>query len=180
MSDQPETWFMAAFGEAGMGMAFIDGDGVIMESNAALREMTGYSAAELSEIGVEGITHPDDLHGDQLGFREPAEGRPGRHQLEKRYVTRDGRVIRGKLTVVALPGTGERRLFLGMVEDITRHREAEEELSRALDLFRVVADYTYDWEWLDDADGNLLWTSPSCERVTGHPPEAFMADRGLL
>jgi len=41
----------------------------------------------------------------------------------------------------------------------------------ALDLSREIADSSYDWElWFDPA-GALAYTSPSCERITGYPPE---------
>ncbi len=45
---------------------------------------------------------------------------------------------------------------------------------------RTIADYAYDWEYWIDPDGRLLWMSPSCERITGYPPSAFIADKGLL
>ncbi|MBK1719679.1 PAS domain S-box protein [Thiocystis violacea] len=46
--------------------------------------------------------------------------------------------------------------------------------------YRLLADYTFDWEYWIDADDRLRWISPSCERVTGHGVEAFLADPGLL
>ena len=44
----------------------------------------------------------------------------------------------------------------------------------------TIADYTYDWEYWIGPDGELLWMSPSCERMTGRPASAFMADNGLI
>ena len=46
--------------------------------------------------------------------------------------------------------------------------------------FRTVADFTYDWEYWLDPDGSFRYVSPSCERVSGYPPEAFLADPGLF
>ena len=46
--------------------------------------------------------------------------------------------------------------------------------------FRIVADYTYDWELWEDPGGAILYCSPSCERITGYGPDAFTADLGLL
>ncbi|HWQ08214.1 MAG TPA: PAS domain S-box protein, partial [Holophaga sp.] len=37
--------------------------------------------------------------------------------------------------------------------------------------FRTVADHTYDWEYWHDAEGRFVYSSPSCERITGCPPE---------
>jgi len=45
-----------------------------------------------------------------------------------------------------------------------------------LEVFRTVADFTYDWEiWLD-RDGAVRYVSPSCLRVTGYPRETSLKD----
>jgi PAS domain S-box-containing protein len=46
--------------------------------------------------------------------------------------------------------------------------------------YRIVADFTYDWEYWQGPDGNLRYVSPSCERITGYPPERFVNDPQLL
>lgn len=48
------------------------------------------------------------------------------------------------------------------------------------DFYRTVADFTYDWEYWIDPEGVFRYISPSCERVTGYPPGAFMEDPDLL
>jgi PAS domain S-box-containing protein len=45
---------------------------------------------------------------------------------------------------------------------------------------RIVADNTYDWETWLKPDGQLAYCSPSCERITGHGREEFLADPNLL
>ena len=46
--------------------------------------------------------------------------------------------------------------------------------------FRTVADFTYDWEYWIDPQGNLIYVSPSCERVTGYQPDEFQENPQLL
>jgi PAS domain S-box-containing protein len=46
--------------------------------------------------------------------------------------------------------------------------------------FRTVADHTYEWEYWRSADGRLVYTSPSCERITGYSAEAFLQEPELL
>jgi len=46
--------------------------------------------------------------------------------------------------------------------------------------YRTIADMTYDWEYWQDPDGSLRYVSPSCERITGYPPERFVTDPDLL
>lgn len=54
------------------------------------------------------------------------------------------------------------------------------EMAREEDKFHTVADYTYDWEYWEGANHEMLFMSPSCERVTGYSPTEFQADPGLL
>lgn len=42
--------------------------------------------------------------------------------------------------------------------------------------YRIVADFTLDWEEWRGPDWELLYISPSCERITGYPAQAFYAD----
>jgi len=49
----------------------------------------------------------------------------------------------------------------------------------AEELHREIADSTFDWEYWLDPQGNYLFLSPSCERLTGYTREEFLADPGL-
>jgi len=53
-------------------------------------------------------------------------------------------------------------------------------LRQAEEKYRTVADYTYGWEFWIDQNDNILYCSPSCERITGYKSEEFLQDPGLL
>jgi PAS domain S-box-containing protein len=57
---------------------------------------------------------------------------------------------------------------------------AYEELRQAEMKYRIVADFTYDWEYWKNLDGTLRYVSPSCERISGHRPEDFIRRPELL
>jgi len=59
--------------------------------------------------------------------------------------------------------------------DQTEERKAEKALKEAEQRYRIVADFTYDWEYWEGPEGNLIYISPSCHRVTGYSPEEFVA-----
>ena len=61
-----------------------------------------------------------------------------------------------------------------------RQLAATLELAREEEKFHTVADYTYDWEYWEGPDGEILFMSPSCERVTGYSPAEFVAQPDLL
>lgn len=67
-----------------------------------------------------------------------------------------------------------------VAQEVTDERLALAELAESRELYRLVADYTYDWEYWIGPGGELRWTSPSCERITGHAAADFLADPGLV
>lgn len=64
--------------------------------------------------------------------------------------------------------------------DTTERERAATELRLSEAKFRNFVDYTYDWEYWVDTDQRVLYTSPSCERISGYKPEDFSADPGLI
>lgn len=75
---------------------------------------------------------------------------------------------------------GNLKSFLITVSDMSELKKAEQSLKESEQKFKTVADYTYDWEYWVDSDGNLIYVSPSSERVTGYSPDEFLKDQGLL
>jgi PAS domain S-box-containing protein len=59
-------------------------------------------------------------------------------------------------------------------------RRAEDALRESEERYRTVANYTYDWEYWIGPDGQWLYCSPSCERITGYPPEKFIENPVFL
>lgn len=61
-----------------------------------------------------------------------------------------------------------------------RQAVATQELAREEEKFHTVADYTYDWEYWEGPAQEMLFMSPSCQRVTGYSPAEFLAEPDLL
>jgi len=67
--------------------------------------------------------------------------------------------------------------FNKMLDEVQRR---ELELQESEEKFRTMADNTYDWEFWRAVDGDLIYSSPSCKRITGYSAEEFQQDSGLL
>jgi PAS domain S-box-containing protein len=65
-------------------------------------------------------------------------------------------------------------LTIGLLVNLGRRRLADKKLRQAEMEYRIVADFTYDWEYWKNLDGTLRYVSPSCERITGYRPEDFI------
>ncbi len=64
--------------------------------------------------------------------------------------------------------------------DIIERKRTEDALRESEEKFRTLVTWTYDWEQWVDPQGNIVYTSPSCERITGYRPEDFITDPNLL
>ncbi|WP_147819856.1 sensor histidine kinase [Salidesulfovibrio onnuriiensis] len=61
-----------------------------------------------------------------------------------------------------------------------RLKKSEEELRASRERFKTVADFTYDWEFWLDENGECVWVSPSAKRITGYAAEEFYEDPELF
>ncbi|MHB9026617.1 MAG: GGDEF domain-containing protein [Armatimonadota bacterium] len=131
----PGEGFRTIFENLGIGLGVGDVRGRILECNHALAVFLGVSEEEI--IGRKNIefTHPDDRAADWRLFKELMSGKRERYQVEKRYLHKNGDVIWGRMTVSLIrDDDGVPHLALGLVEDITERKQAEE---RLLSLLRT-------------------------------------------
>lgn len=64
------------------------------------------------------------------------------------------------------------------LEGLVAQRTAE--LAEAKTRYQTVADFAFNWETWIDAEGKMLYCSPSCQRITGHAAEEFMTNPRLM
>ena len=70
--------------------------------------------------------------------------------------------------------------FVAVFHNITERKRAEESLRESEERYRTVANFTHDWEYWIGTDDNLLYVSPSCERITGYSAQEFIDDHSLM
>ena len=70
--------------------------------------------------------------------------------------------------------------FADFAWDIIERKQAEDALRESEQKFRTLVTWTYDWEQWVDPQGNIVYTSPSCERISGYRPEDFITNPNLL
>src|SRR4030095_5281581 len=81
---ESEERFRLTIDEAPIGMALVALDGRFVRVNRAFCEIVGYSPAELTELTIQAITHPDDLAADVALRDQLARGEIPRCQLGER------------------------------------------------------------------------------------------------
>lgn len=46
--------------------------------------------------------------------------------------------------------------------------------------YKKIADFSYDWEYVINSDGRIIYCSPSCEQITGYSAEEFYSSFTLI
>gem|GEM_PF-6764908 len=62
--------------------------------------------------------------------------------------------------------------YRNYLEDLIEQRTRDLKASEL--KYRLISDYTYDWESWIDKDGKWIYCSPACERVSGYPAQYFL------
>jgi PAS domain S-box-containing protein len=126
---ESERRFKNTFENAAVGMAHVGLDGRFIRFNGSLCRITGYSAEELTGLTFQEITHPDDLEADLAQARALLDGEATSYSMEKRYIRKDGSLVWINLTgSLQRDDQGSPEYFIGVVEDISERRGAEEAL----------------------------------------------------
>jgi PAS domain S-box-containing protein len=121
--------FRNAFEESPIGMALVRPDGRIMRTNSVFTQITGYSEIELTRLGFQDITHPEDLNQDIQLLQSLLRGERQHYSMEKRYIRKDGAVVWVQLNVSAVMTAQHQPLYLiSQVQDITQRKSHENDL----------------------------------------------------
>ena len=70
--------------------------------------------------------------------------------------------------------------IVAVYEDVTERKKGEQALEDAEQRYKIVADFTYDWEFWQSPEGKMLYVSPACERITGYTPTQFLKNPHLM
>ena len=149
-------------------------EGRLLRWNHAFEQVSGYSAAELAQMGP-------------MGFFEPAE-RPliaaemaklleqGETKATLNFRCKDGTIVPHLFTGQRLE-TAKGVYLLGMALDITEQLNVERKLRENEEKFRQFAEHIEDVFWMTDASrSQTIYVNPAFEALWGHSAEALYQD----
>jgi PAS domain S-box-containing protein len=145
-----EELFRSLFDKAGIGIALLGEGGIAFRVNQKLCDILGYSEKELNRMSYVDYTHVEDVDKDISLYKELLDNKRETYQLEKRYVRKDGKLIWAMLTAsVVKDENGQASFVIGMVEDISYRKEAEQALhiseTRWVYALEGAGDGVWDW-----------------------------------
>ena len=175
-----EQHFRAAFNQAAVGMAVASLDGQFQEVNDRFTEILGYEREELLTHTFLDVTFPDDLSGTRDNVRKLLSGEIKEYNLEKRYIRKDGAIVWALTSVTLLiDHTGKPDRFIGVIDDITLRKQAEERIREAAERLQLAltAGHLGDWSW--DVRTDLITFGPQTTEIFGLPAKASITWKAL-
>ncbi len=177
-------WLRVSLNSIGDAVLTTDDKGHVSFLNPVASNLTGWPSEEAQGRHIRDVLKTlDEVSGvpaEDVVARVLREGRVVNMANHTVLVRRDGSEV--PIEDSAAPIQDDAGRLLGVVivfHDVTEKRRAQKALRESAEKLRIVADFTYGWEYWRSPDGRFLYVSPSCERVSGYPREAFMEDPEL-
>jgi diguanylate cyclase (GGDEF)-like protein/PAS domain S-box-containing protein len=160
--------FRTAFEEGTTGMVVWTRDGSVVQVNQAFCALVGRSRAELHEMSVGAVVHPDDREVIRKLIRAAIdEGAPG-VLLDVRLLGPDETVIETQAAVsIARDDAGEVLYLFAQVHDVTELRRAQQVLAASEHRLRSMIDTAADAYIAIDGAGVVQDWNPAAERMFG-------------
>ena len=145
-----EARFRLVFDKSPMGIGIVDSpSNRFLSVNPALQTMLGYSAEELLDGTIQGISHPDHAETDRADIVQLMAGTVSVVEKVKRYLHKSGEIVWGRLLLTALPTAGPTPTHLALLEDITTAHLEHNALCQSEERLKQIIEATHagTWEW---------------------------------
>jgi len=122
-----EEKFRRIFETSGLGISLTDLDGNFISGNPAVLKMLGYSQNEYIKLNIRDVSHPEDVDENIKMLAEYKAGVRESFSIEKRMLRKNGEVFWASLISTLVRDEFGKQVFtIGMLEDITNRKLAEE------------------------------------------------------
>ncbi len=174
------TRFMTFFNTLPMAELVIDGQGLVKEANDEARRLFGLRDTGYHQYFFVRLIAESD-RGTVIHALASLRRDAPMDLCELRFRTKGDEVFIGDLHMAALPveEDGGRRVLCAVV-DRTEASQQREALRESRERYRIIAEFSSDWEYWIGPDARYRYVSPACMRLTGYPAEAFVSDPNLF
>lgn len=172
---EQEERYRVVFEQAAVGLNRIDLDGRFTEANGKFCDITGYGRHELIGRSFMHVVHPDDRSENVDFFRRLMAEEFDAFAAEKRMVRKDGTSVWVNVAVsLERNALGRLAGAIGVTEDITARKRAEQELYRREQEFRALSENSPDIIVRIGKDLRRSYVNPAISRLRGMPPSHYL------
>lgn len=177
---ESEQKFRNLYENASIGIYRTSIDGKILMANPALVQMLGYKDfKELEESGInkESFVKKED----KIRFKELISQSDVVKGFESQWKLKDGNIIFTlENSRLIREDKGKALYYEGTVEDITERKIAEKRIKENEHKFKLLADFTPNWEYWMNEKRDFVYMSKSCENFTGYLVDDFIINPELI
>ena len=160
--------FRSTFEQAAVGMARVSILGRWLEVNSKLCQILGYTEEEMSRLGFQEVTHPDDLDADVEQFKRMLSEEIQTYSAEKRYVHKGGHGIWVNQTLSAVrERSGRLEYFVCTIEDISERKRVEEVLTEQQEFLQQIINADPSLIFVKDWDGKFTLVNKALADIYG-------------
>jgi PAS domain S-box-containing protein len=165
---ESEARFRAVFESSAMGVAIVDVDTLLFKINQAARDMTRDSGIERHLNSIYNFVIPEYQESEKELIDDLLTSRRDSYQVEHCY-ERDGECLKwSHITFSAVKDpNGKVRYLVGMMEDITERRLAQQTLQESEARFRAILDNAAVGVAVMSFDRRILQVNQTACRLTG-------------
>ncbi|MCK5735528.1 MAG: PAS domain S-box protein [Spirochaetaceae bacterium] len=160
--------YRSTFTEADVGIFHVNAAGLFLRVNPGFCKNLGYSDQILLKMNITDVVSPEDVAKDKALFQEIIDGRVPSYRTELRYISKNGGILWGHLTLSAVRSTdGSLRYLVGITEDITARKNAEYMVDDLQKRYRGTFENSYQMTALFDNMGGLLDINNTLKQLIG-------------
>ncbi|KPV41301.1 hypothetical protein AN478_01540 [Thiohalorhabdus denitrificans] len=174
---ESEARFRAVFERAALGIAVVGHDHRPRMANPALERMLGRDQATLRRMPFEEFTYPEDVAKDRALAEEVLAGKRDSYRINKRFLTPEGGVVWGRVSVSLMPATETEGPppLLALVEDVAEIHALETGLALMAEVFRSA-----NAVMVTTVDGTIQRVNEAFTRITGFTAEEVLGHTNAL
>ncbi len=156
----------------------LDDKGIVTFVNQASIKILGMKPEEMIGRPYTDFIYHEDLEQVISDYNTIVSGKNLIHEFRLKHITKGYSQVQS----ISAPRFENNRIIgaQGLILDITERKKAEEKIVESEERFRTMADFTFDWEYWRGTDGNLVYISPSCERITGYSSDELTRNPEIL
>ena len=128
-----EARFRSVFEQSNVAMTIVSPQGKFLQVNKRFCDFIGYSEEEIRRFWAWDISVPEDRDEVRRHFDNYLQGKEKTLHIERRYRRKDGATCWGSVSASMIHGrNGQPFYSIGVIEDITQQKKAEEAMHQAL------------------------------------------------
>jgi two-component system, cell cycle sensor histidine kinase and response regulator CckA len=165
---ESEERYRSVFNNAAVGITLKSPDGTFLEVNQAVADILGYDRSELVGMSARDVTYPDDVRVSRKMHTAVQRGGIDTYRIEKRCLSKDGRLVWVDTSVTALRDThGKLRATVDIIADTTDRKNAEEALRESEERLSQIINFLPDATFAIDREGRVIAWNRAIEEMTG-------------